>query len=369
MEAPITFVPWTDIKLFHNLVKFIEVAKRPLEEQKSPEDCETGDDDLDFRYVLKALESPVVFRGKVKLHGSNAGVALEGSQIRAQSRTQFIDRSGFGRIVFEKGNENYFRSLIDNSKHKKLTIFGEYCGAGVQKGVALSKLKNEIFAIFAIDIDSNLVVEPKDIENFMTKGGTIKMPSNVFVIPWHTEPIAMDLNLGESAYQSALDDIEEQVQKIDAIDPWAKEVFGIEGPGEGLVMYPVSLMETTETVPEFSTLKRNVFSVFGFKAKGEKHRVVASKKSVSAKAQVAPGVEAFANMMCPEPRLEQGAGEVGGFDMTKMKAFLDWVIKDVQKEGKDELEASKLEWKDVNPVITKKASTWYTAKVKALKQQ
>jgi len=39
------------------------------------------------------------------------------------------------------------------------------------------------------------------------------------------------------------------------------------------------------------------------------------------------------------------------------------MVKDVKKEGKDELEASKLTWDKVEPAIKRKAQLWYQQKL------
>jgi len=360
----VEFVPWGEIELFHNLIKLVAQSRKIEDTLKDEED----EDGISLKYLNEIIQKPITFKGKVKLHGSNGGVTLEGTQIKAQSRNQFITgTSGFARIVFGK-NEEYFKSLIttpSGQEWKKFTIFGEHCGPKIQRGVALTKLKEEIFAVFAIDIGGELIIEPGDIERFMTKQGTIPLPPTVFILPWHTDEIHIDLiEALEHGSVKVLAGIEQTVQEIDQLDPWVLKTFGIEGPGEGLVLYPVSLVESSDITTEYKTLKKETFRRFAFKAKGEKHRVVATKTSLQVNPTVAHGVEAYVNLMCPEARLQQGAGEVGGYEMSKIKRFIQWITKDVQKEGKAELEVSGLEWKDVTGALTKKASAWYAQRVK-----
>lgn len=54
---------------------------------------------------------------------------------------------------------------------------------------------------------------------------------------------------------------------------------------------------------------------------------------------------------------------VGGLDKKLIAAFIKWVVADVEKEGKDELAASGLQWKQVSPLISTKAREWYLAQV------
>jgi hypothetical protein len=369
MEDPgeIKFVAWKDTCLFHNLLKNIKSARDYYASKQTQNTEDQLSEDIIAPSVLKTIASPVTFKGKVKLHGSNAGVALHGSELKAQSRSHFIGKGGFGTIVFGH-NESFWRGLVVPGGPQTFTVYGEYCGPGVQKGVALAKLKVPILAVFGIDIGSQLIVEPEDIKDFLTRQGTVQLPSNVFVLPWHPTEYVLELSdetdEKRAAMQKVLDVIDEEVQKIDAKDPWVKEVFGVEGPGEGLVLYPVSLLEDSPVVPKYRTLARSNFGSFAFKAKGEAHRVVQSKKSVTIDPAKAANAEAFAKLMCPLPRLEQGATAVGGYDIAKIRDFLGWMAADVQKEGLHELEVSNLSWDDVYSPITKLCSAWYAKQVK-----
>jgi hypothetical protein len=373
----IQFVAWKEITLFHNLIKNLKGARDYYEKRKAETVEAASAPDADSETIeeviaptlLKVLEKPVTFKAKVKLHGSNFGVALCGDQLRAQSRSQFIDRSGMGRLVFEK-NEAYWRSLVVPGGPQAFTVFGEYCGKGVQKGVALAQLNTVFMAVFGIDIGGRLVVEPAEIEAFLTLNGKVKLPNDVLVLPWYETEYELDLSQDTEAHmaevEKVLEKIDVEVQKIDSKDPWVERMFNVAGPGEGLVLYPVSLLESVPALPNFRTISRDAFGAIAFKAKGEKHRVVTAAKSVAIVPEKAAGAEAFAKLMCPEPRLEQGASTVGGFDPKLVRDFIAWVAKDVQKEGQHELEASKLTWKDVTGPINKLASAWYLAKIKAI---
>ena len=51
------------------------------------------------------------------------------------------------------------------------------------------------------------------------------------------------------------------IEKIDNIDPWILEVFKVEGPGEGVVWYPISLEKSEHISPlAASSLTRRVVS-------------------------------------------------------------------------------------------------------------
>jgi hypothetical protein len=369
-ENNVTFVKWKDIKLFHNLVKSIATAN---ESAAIDDPLFNGDSDqVSVPYIVRTAKDPVIYKGKIKLHGSNAAVAVENGQIKVQSRNQFVSgEKGFGSILHD--HEVYWKSLSDLTQQysSKFTVFGEYCAAGVQKGVACCQLNHSIFAVFAIDIGDHLIIEPDDLKEFLTANNQLKIPpSSIYVLPWHTDEFRIEYNKHESDIQPVLDAIESKVNDIDQCDPWIKSTFNVDGPGEGLVMYPINLVEQSTARSKYKTLHRNVFGAFAFKAKGKTHRVVGTKKSVSSKPEIAAGAEDYANLMCPDPRFEQGVTEAVGAipEISKMNAFLAWVVADVQKEGQDELSASGLEWKDVHLSIMRKSAAWYLAKCKALKE-
>jgi hypothetical protein len=69
----------------------------------------------------------------------------------------------------------------------KLTLYGELAGKGIQKGVAVAQINPPIFCIFAIQIDSQLMIEPEQITALVTKKGAVKPPSWMYVLPWFTE--------------------------------------------------------------------------------------------------------------------------------------------------------------------------------------
>ena len=61
--------------------------------------------------------------------------------------------------------------------------------------------------------------------------------------------------------------------------------------------------------------------------------------------------------------MEQGARTValtpGSYDMKQTGKFVSWVLADCEKETQDELEASSLDWKQVQKAVSVYARTWY----------
>ena len=152
--------------------------------------------------------------------------------------------------------------------------------------------------------------------------------------------------------------INELVEQIETTDPWVKATFGIEGVGEGIVLYP--------ELEDSLLLDRTRLSELMFKAKGEKHQVVRQKKPAQLEPEVARGLEELSVLVLGEARLEQGLTEAcgGKLDTTLLGAFLKWVAKDVQKECTAELEAAGVTWSQANKAISARARAWFLAKAR-----
>lgn len=325
-------IPWTEIEGFHNIRKYTVAC---------PE-------------ILKGV---VRYAAKVKLHGNNAGVQIlsDGSVI-AQSRTTILtpenDLAGFAKWVAENA-----KAFNRSSNKNNVIIFGEWCGPGVQHGVAINQVKDRVFAVFAarmIDTDA-LVVDPESL-SYM-----IKDVQGAYVLPWHGE-IEIDWSVSDEELEKKVAQINEQVMEVEKNDPWVEATFGIKGTGEGLVFYPIN----------DDYLGYENYCNFVFKAKGEKHRVIKAKAPAQVNPEVAKGLDQFTELVLTEPRLEQGAEEVkklslmkvADYDKSNIGRFVDWVRTDVMKECQAELEASGLDWKRVQKVVGDKARNWYLNKVR-----
>lgn len=358
------FIAWPEIEGFHNIRKYTNAH---------PE-------------ILNG-KSMVNYRCKVKLHGTNAAIQChQDGRIIAQSRTGEVtvgnDNAGFAKWV----EENREKWLLRNNQ----VIYGEWIGPGIQKGVAVSSIPKKSFAVFAVRSMENpesLLVEPADIKHVVSG-----IP-DTYIIPWYSQLIkhpvsgpgmpdspvdtvlelVVDWSLDNEALQRTADHINEWVSKVEANDPWVETVFGIKGTGEGLVFYPVS--REHEGYTNFSNLV--------FKAKGEKHKNIATAKPAQVDAAAAASIDAFVDMVLTPARLEQGARAIMGehkhedslnclfcttgaltYDVKLTGKFVNWVSADVEKETQDELAASNLTWKQVQKAVSDKARAWYLAKYK-----
>lgn len=330
IEESVELQKWPSIELLHNVRRSLELLG----------------------------ETPkITYRAKIKLDGTNAGIQIfTDGRIAAQSRTQIItpesDNLGFANWV----NQNLdFFEMFAGTEH--LTLFGEWCGKGIQKRTAISKIDRKIFVVFAIQyggVDGQLAkleINPEVIYS------VIPNHPDISVLPFYGESIVFDFG-DLTQIQTSIEIVNQMLEDVEKIDPWVKETFDIEGLGEGLVMYP----ETRDLVERFS------YSEFLFKAKGEKHQAVKTKKSVQLDPEVAESIDEFVILFVTPARLEQGVTEAcnGEFDIKKMGDFIKWLVADVKKESVVELENANLTWNDVNKAIMNAARDWYQKQVMSL---
>ena len=332
------FIHWPDIESFHNVRKSCE---------KYPE--------------LLRGRTTIDYRGKVKLHGTNAAVQVTTGGVFAQSRTQIIfpgktDNAGFAAWV-----ETVKDAFLSTTPADTI-IYGEWCGPGIMKGTAINKVEKKVFAVFAAMSlpmpddagdysDAALIVEPSALLNLV--GGI----PGVHVLPWYGETRSIPVLGSPEVVEPILAAINADVLVIEGCDPWVKETFGQEGVGEGIVYYPIGA-------------NRKEYSDLCFKAKGEKHKVVAKTAPAQIDPTVAASIDEYVSMVLTEPRLEQGARSIAGgelvFDKKTLGTFIGWVCKDVEKETGAELAASNLTWKQVQKAVGDSARRWYLSKTEAL---
>ena len=322
-------IAWSEIDNFHNL-------RRSL--NKYPD--------------LVDNKTDIYYRAKVKLHGTNAAVRIESNgNIVAQSRTSDLvdgnDNAGFAQWV--KIHSKFWANLVNTTY--QTTIFGEWVGPGIQKGVAVSKIPTKSFVVFAAIINGKSEEFITDPEILKEK---VKDIPGVYVLPWTKEEVKINWTMSSEDLQPVLNKINGWVSEIETCDWWVKEVFGIEGVGEGLVFYP----------------KNTDYKNFGnlcFKAKGEKHNTVANTKPAQADPTIASNIDAFADMVLTEARLLQGAQATTlDYSLKDIGKFIKWIQDDLMKEIQAEFEASKLDFKAVAKSCSNKARIWFLAQSKLI---
>ena len=299
------------------------------------------------------------FRGAVKLHGTNAGIVwdrLTGG-ITYQSRERELsltsDNAGFMLTMMKHEqiiNDIAIQALHELCIHKlpvaKVAIFGEWCGAGIQKGVALTELP-KMFVVFAVK-----VVYDDETTRWLPIGEfDIHYPEekifNIDTFP--TFEIDIDFNHPELA-QNKMIEITEEVEKECPVGKY----FGVSGIGEGVVWTCVS-----DGWNDSGTW---------FKVKGEKHSVSKVRTLAAVDVEAVATLKAFVDSVVTEARLEQGLDnlvreQLKPVEMTSMGDFLRWVYNDVIKEETDTIVASGIDPKKLGSAIANVARPWFVKKV------
>lgn len=288
------------------------------------------------------------YRGTVKLHGTNAGVTWPAGQpLVFQSRNRILkigdDNAGFAATFDSPINQFWLKlAMAQIANHNKvsarteMTVFGEWCGQGIQKNVAISELP-KMFVIFAAYAD----------DRWLDVDVTIGSPEGVVPIysiyQFPTFEVEIDFASPELA-QNELVRITEEVERECPVG----KAFGVSGVGEGVVWTPVG----------------NNDSKYWFKVKGEKH----SSSKVAKLAEV--DVERFrarddlVTAMVTESRCEQALEHLTndlGLDLKIQNVghYLRWVFNDIIKEESDTIEANGFSQKELGKPISDVAKRYF----------
>lgn len=295
--------------------------------------------------ILKAI-------GTIKLHGTNAAVCYNDvSGMWFQSKENIItpqnDNAGFA--FFGTQNNDTFLSIIkslniDTNKNT-VTVYGEWAGKGIQKGVGISEIEKSFFII-------GIKVTPFNEEEsaFWLEDYKLVLSDNrIFDIRgFKTFEIEIDFENALFSQNKMVD----WVMEVENECPVAKE-FGISGIGEGIV---------------FSIKFKD--SILRWKMKGDKHagksKVKVAKKVDDVRLQL---IIDIVNQVTPEWRLAQMYDQTfdtlngGKGSIEKMGDYIRSVINDIIKEDSDIISDAGLIPKDVNANISKIAREWLVKKL------
>ena len=297
------------------------------------------------------LPKPVItFKGTVKLHGTNAGVSYNTQgDLWAQSRENIItvekDNAGFAFFVESKKSSFYYLMLQVaekediNRRHNTITIYGEWCGGNIQKGVGVTNLPKTFF-IFGVKITPHTETEEelKAKPAYWVDSTYLRDNDNGIynIEDFPTYSIDIDFNMP----QLVQNQLSELTIKVEEECPVAK-AFGFSGIGEGIVW-----------TAEF---KGNVHR---FKVKGELHSSSKVKTLASVDVEKLESIQKFVDYAVTESRFNQAIENVfpneEPIDVKKMGDVIRWVVNDVIKEEMDTMVENKIEPKEVNKYISSK---------------
>jgi len=290
------------------------------------------------------------FEGTVKLHGTNAGIArFEGEQW-FQSRERILsvgsDNAAFAAhmsVIPEADMDAMFESIeaqVPTTEEHPVLVFGEWCGSGIQKGVAISNV-DKMFVVFKVKVNDMWLTREQ------VQALTLPRANRVFCIyDFPTYSVTIDFG-NPQLMQNELGDL---TMKVEAECPVGR-AFGHRGVGEGIVWSYVG------QDPKWRG------SSYWFKVKGEKHSASKVKTLAAVDVEKLESVQKLVEMMVTENRLNQGLTVMKeqGLEPTQKTTgdFLRWVFNDCVKEELDTIMANGVEPKDLGGPISQKARTWY----------
>ena len=300
-------------------------------------------------YNYSKVLPTVTFRGTIKLHGTNSGVAYSTPDgLWAQSRTNIItpqkDNAGFA--FFVENRRNVFISLIKEFSEKYainldeniITLYGEWAGSGIQKNVGINQIEKSFF-LFGVKV-SPLEPSEKEVSKWYDYSFLESKDNKIYnILNYETYSIDIDLNKPELAQNLLL----EITTKVEECCPVTRS-FGFEGIGEGVVW-------------EYISPETNVRYLF--KVKGEKHAgksKVTTLKSVDD--QRINQLMSLANSVTPTWRLDQMLTEAcdlnngGIIEKNKIPQYIKLVINDIVKEETALLVENQAEPKDIAKYVT-----------------
>ncbi len=253
---------------------------------------------------------------------------------------------------------------------EKIAIFGEWCGTGVQKGVAISSLPRT-FVIFAV-----MVVYEGDKEEQKRWLDLTKLPelkdeeARVFnIVQFPTFKVEIDFG-NEEKVEEVKKDMDELTLRVEEHCPVGK-YFGLKGVGEGIVWQAIGCPNMPEKLEKFAN------SRYWFKTKGLKHTQwrqlngePAKVKHVDPKKQ--GKIDKLVEAMLTPGRLEQGMQVLERemmlpIEMCSIGAFTKWVHGDIIKEEYDRIEAAGVNKKALQGPINFVAKKWYIERLEEMR--
>lgn len=344
---------YPSIKVFRNLVYDL----------KSNIDYRGRDENEQPIYVHDKPYPIVNFKGTAKAHGINCSIVeqFNGENILFKTKSMILDDEtdkaiGFKRFMTAQFDNNELQSFVTSivkkipkqywklDKTDIVEIFGEFCGTGVQKDVAISKLP-KMFIIFDVRVnDQFLTYDELSIDMQLNERG-------IYNIKQFGEfNLQIDFELPEPARLR----IEELVNQIEHQCPIAKH-FGITGDAEGIVW--TSELVTIDDVDRTYKMKTKC-------RKFERQSEIVIRKDTSSFERH----DEFANLVVHEARLEQWFVHMLHHqipqDMQHIKDFIRLVQVDVIAEESDTMTELNLTTVSTNSSVANIARAWYIQKIK-----
>jgi hypothetical protein len=299
------------------------------------------------------IRKPILtFTGTVKLHGTNAMITYTPEEgIRAGKRSSLLPPKEYSAHFEFNGfvwrNEGYFTKKMHElwekycSPGEQITIFGEWAGEGIQKGVGISELP-KAFYIFDckvrnIETNSDVWIDVDTPDFNFDLDGVYNIHNFI------TYKVIVDFEKPKES-QNAFIELTESVEKECpvALELGAKDNL----IGEGIV---------------WTTFWKGEKLIF--KVKGEKHSNTKVKKLAKVDTEKLESIDKFVEYACTENRIEQGIQESNATETKDVGNLIRWVANDILAEESDTLKDNNLEWKEVAKDVATKTRKYYFDKL------
>lgn len=301
------------------------------------------------------------FRGYVKLHGTNAAIGYDtqGNERWYQSRSRLItpddDNQGFAEFATGLGDKVHTRILTDILEEvcprsepipDRVVVYGEWCGRGIMKGVAVNGL-DKMFCPFAVrTFYSDGREEWVDVDDLELWNEDARMFNISY---FYSHELDIDFNRPEVAQNRIVD----AVKRVEDECPVGQH-FGVSGVGEGLVYHCLH--------PDWND------SGTWFKAKGEKHSTSRVKTINAVDVESIQRMDKFIESVVTPARLEWAINDLINeqrlpLEMTSMGQFIRTVYNDVLKEERDVISTSSVDPKKIGSAVANRVRPWFVERV------
>jgi len=347
----------------------IEQFRNVIHDVKHSAQYQGMDEDGNPIMDINAKMPKITFNGTVKLHGSNGGVSYQNRNLVTLSRKNIItpqkDNAGFANFV-DKNKEIIKDFMIGISTQYKvhtdknyISIYGEWAGQGIQKGVGISLIPKSwfIFGVKITPLDEDLPAYWVDID-FVIDGKLFLeyTPARIYNIKNFKQfTVTVDFEkpeLSQNTFVELVNEVEDRCPVASTFLPDNPELVG-----EGIVWT--------------GKYKDNEYR---FKTKGEKH----SKSKVKVVRELSPEdlaklskVEQCVEQIFSAQRANQALTEIFGpnfeedIDVKKLGEYLKWVSTDTIKEELDIIQSYDLEPKDVMKKVQELYKKYFFGVLKA----
>lgn len=319
--------------------KFTEIGqfRNVVREVKQHHDFQGIDENGDAIYLHDKPYPTLTFRGTVKNHGTNSGI------VKYKVNDEYIFQSRERELTLDEDNSGFMRTMLTKNYHKLFdgiefndhcAIYGEWCGQGIQKSVAIAQLP-KMFIIFAVKID-DVYQDMANYKHLMIE------EENIFnILQFKTYSIDIDFNNPELVQNKLV----ELTTEVENECPVGKH-FGVSGTGEGIVWEHVD--------GEIRYI---------FKVKGEKHQNSKVKTLTTVNVEEIENIKSFVEYAVTENRLKQGIDkmvEMGlPLEHKTTGDYLRWVYNDVVKEEGDTMAENGIDQKKIGSAISAKARVYW----------